>query len=66
MSYFQIILMSATIDPSHFARYFPLPIGNILSPAPILEVEKDTNYTITHFYIEQLSKLALGNVSKFL
>ncbi|XP_034239304.1 probable ATP-dependent RNA helicase spindle-E [Thrips palmi] len=61
----KVILMSATIDPTHFARYFSLPIGDRLYPAPILEVEKFSRYTVSHYYINQLQKLGSGTVPEF-
>lgn len=49
--------MSATIDPTHFAKYFSLPIGNVLCPAPVLDIEKLTNFKVGEFYINQLKLL---------
>lgn len=55
--------MSATIDPAHFAKYFSLPIGDRLYPAPVLEVEKSTNFKVEVFYINALGELGSNLVS---
>ena len=49
--------MSATIDPSHFAKYFSSPVGGVLCPAPVLDIEKLTNFQVKEFYINQLKQL---------
>ncbi|KAK3926135.1 putative ATP-dependent RNA helicase spindle-E [Frankliniella fusca] len=59
----KVILMSATIDPIHFAKYFSLPVGGELIPAPVLEVDDSSPYKVEEYYIEQLEQL--GTLPRF-
>lgn len=59
----KVILMSATIEPSHFAKYFSLPLGDILVPAPVLEIQQHTPFKVDEYFIEKLSPL--GNIPRF-
>ena len=48
--------MSATIDSKLFAEYFSVPIGDELSPAPVLSVQGRT-YEVNEFYLDDLRQL---------
>lgn len=58
----KIILMSATIEAPLFAKYFELPSrGRGLRPAPIIQVERKSTYTVREFYLDDLAKLKIGS-----
>jgi HrpA-like RNA helicase len=49
--------MSATIDSQMFANYFSVPVGDTLSPSPILTVQGRT-YKVSQFFLDHLTELA--------
>jgi len=57
----KIILMSATIDVTKFARYFSTKVENDLIPAPIIKIPEKRNFEIRTYYLDEI--INLGNVS---
>ncbi|KAK4320242.1 hypothetical protein Pmani_008893 [Petrolisthes manimaculis] len=53
----KVILMSATIDASKFAKYFSTPVLGHLLPAPVISAGSATVHPIQTFYLEDLSPL---------
>ncbi|KAG5889433.1 hypothetical protein JTB14_032766 [Gonioctena quinquepunctata] len=51
----RVILMSATIEAEEFAHYFRSQSMNTSLPAPIIYVNKQSVYTKTTFYLENLT-----------
>ena len=54
--FYQVVLMSATIQSQRFAGYFSLYVHG-RQPAPILDVEGRC-YTVQEYYLESLKPLA--------
>lgn len=57
----KVILMSATIDVTKFARYFSTKVENDLIPAPIIKIPEKRNFEIRTYYLDDINNL--GNVS---
>lgn len=55
--------MSATINAEEFAHYFRRQVAGQVISAPILKVNKLSQYTKTIFYLDQISVFR-GEVSK--
>ncbi|KAG4078989.1 hypothetical protein HA402_001644 [Bradysia odoriphaga] len=56
----RIILMSATIEAKEFAEYFSYYSGGpegVLTPAPVIKLDKKSNYKIREFFLDDLTKL---------
>ncbi|XP_003705228.2 tudor domain containing 9 protein spindle E isoform X1 [Megachile rotundata] len=53
----KVILMSATFQVDRFAKYFSSPVGNKLTSAPIVDIEKKSYFNITVFYLDHLDAL---------
>ena len=53
----KVILMSATINVNKFAKYFSSPVANELVPAPVVDVAKRNQYSVSIFYLCQMSGL---------
>ncbi|KAH1007345.1 hypothetical protein HUJ04_004591 [Dendroctonus ponderosae] len=60
----QVILMSATINAEDFAHYFRRQVAGQIISAPILKVNKPSQYTKTVFYLDQISVFR-GEMAKF-
>lgn len=58
----KVILMSATIDVTKFARYFSSKVENDLIPAPIINIPEKRNFEIRTYYLDEIKNL--GNVSR--
>jgi HrpA-like RNA helicase len=57
----QVILMSATMNCEEFARYFSLPVGSVLEPAPVVNVEGQV-FKVSQFFADDLQPLGrVGN-----
>lgn len=52
--------MSATFDTEQFARYFSIPVRNVMEPAPVISVE-GRSFAVSEFFVEDLEPL--GHVS---
>ncbi|GAB1603284.1 ATP-dependent RNA helicase TDRD9-like [Argonauta hians] len=57
----RVILMSATLDSEMFAKYFALPVRDILDPAPIISIEGSL-FSVSEYYVEDLAPL--GNAGQ--
>lgn len=57
----KIILMSATISVTKFARYFSTRVENELIPAPIVKIPERRNFDIRTYYLDEIKNL--GTVS---
>ncbi|XP_043254813.1 probable ATP-dependent RNA helicase spindle-E isoform X1 [Colletes gigas] len=55
----KVILMSATFKVERFATYFSSPVGNKLTPAPIIDIEKRNRFNVTICYLCQMGALGL-------
>lgn len=53
----KVILMSATIDADEFSRYFRIRHENCNTLAPIIKVDKLSQYKKSFFYLEQLQAI---------
>lgn len=53
----QVILMSATIDASKFAKYFSTPMQGHLLPAPVISAGAASVHPIQTFYLNDLATL---------
>lgn len=63
----KVILMSATFETEEFAKYFRLPILNVMEDAPTIDLILKRQYKIREFYLddlESLSSKALINFEK--
>ncbi|XP_024872773.1 probable ATP-dependent RNA helicase spindle-E, partial [Temnothorax curvispinosus] len=58
----KIILMSATIDVTKFARYFSTKVENTLRPAPVIEISEKRNFQIRTYYLDEINDM--GNIPK--
>lgn len=56
-SYVKVILMSATINAEEFAWYFRKPSESLSIGAPIIKVDKVSQFTKTIFYLNQISSI---------
>lgn len=62
----KVILMSATIEAPIFAKYFELPWhGRTLRPAPIIQIERKSTYSVREFYLDDLSRLKIQTFPKW-
>ncbi|XP_037027912.1 probable ATP-dependent RNA helicase spindle-E [Bradysia coprophila] len=64
----RIILMSATIEAAEFAAYFSNYSGgpnNEQKPAPIIKVDKKTNFQVQSFTLDDLSKIIIDKSITF-
>ena len=52
----QVVLMSATMNSDEFARYFSLPVMDVLEPAPVVNVEGQV-FKVSQFFADDLSPL---------
>jgi len=59
----KVILMSATINVTKFARYFSTTVGNELIPAPIIKIPDKRNFEIRIYYLDEIKDL--GTVSTY-
>lgn len=57
----KVILMSATIDITKFARYFSTKVEHNLIPAPVITIPEKRNFEIRTYYLDDIKNL--GNVS---
>ena len=48
--------MSATMNSDEFARYFSLPVMDVLEPAPVVNVEGQV-FKVSQFFADDLSPL---------
>lgn len=39
-----------------FAEYFKLPVGDNLMPAPVIQIDQKTQFSVKNFYLEEISK----------
>lgn len=53
----RIVLMSATFDVDKFSKYFSLPVGKTLAPAPVIDIDKNTFFRVNKLYLNQLREL---------
>jgi ATP-dependent RNA helicase TDRD9 len=53
----KVILMSATIDASKFAKYYKFPIKTQELPAPIIFVDQRRQFEVREFYYDELGKI---------
>ncbi|KAG7200201.1 hypothetical protein KM043_000633 [Ampulex compressa] len=53
----KVVLMSATFEVEKFAKYYSLPLGNKLVPAPIVDIAKKSYYNTNIFYLCQIGTL---------
>ncbi|KAL0106287.1 hypothetical protein PUN28_016183 [Cardiocondyla obscurior] len=53
----KVILMSATIDVTKFAKYFSIKIENNLFPAPIIKIPEKRNFDVRIFYLDEIENL---------
>ncbi|XP_011864372.1 PREDICTED: probable ATP-dependent RNA helicase spindle-E [Vollenhovia emeryi] len=56
----KIILMSATINVTKFARYFSTKVNNHLIPAPILKIPETRHFEIRTYYLDEIKNI--GNI----
>jgi len=59
----KVILMSATINVTKFARYFSTKVGNELISAPIIKIPDKRNFEIRIYYLDEIKDL--GTVSTY-
>jgi len=59
----KVILMSATINVTKFARYFSTKVENELIPAPIVKIPDKRNFEIRIYYLDEIKDL--GTVSTY-
>lgn len=60
----KVILMSATINCQRFANYFSTPVANRqLAPAPVIDLEKRSQYTVKQYYLCQLDRVLAASVA---
>ncbi|KAK7104950.1 ATP-dependent RNA helicase TDRD9-like [Littorina saxatilis] len=52
----KVILMSATMNSDQFARYFSLPVMDVLEPAPVVNVEGQV-FKVSQFFADDLKPL---------
>ena len=52
--------MSATMNCEEFARYFSLPVRDILEPAPVVNVEGQV-FKVSQFFADDLKPLGTVN-----
>lgn len=57
----KVILMSATINVTKFARYFSTKVANELIPAPIVGISEKRNFEICTYYLDEIKDI--GTVS---
>lgn len=53
----KVILMSATIDTSKYAKYFSFPIKEAIVPAPVITIPKERFFEISIYYLCELVNL---------
>ncbi|XP_071580975.1 probable ATP-dependent RNA helicase spindle-E [Temnothorax nylanderi] len=58
----KVILMSATIDVTKFARYFSTEVGNNFIPAPIIEIPERRKFDINTYYLDEIT--TIGTIPK--
>ncbi|TGZ53458.1 probable ATP-dependent RNA helicase spindle-E isoform X1 [Temnothorax longispinosus] len=56
----KVILMSATIDVTKFARYFSTKVENNLIPAPVIKIPEKRNFQIRTYYLDEINDI--GNI----
>ncbi|KAG8222127.1 hypothetical protein J437_LFUL002124 [Ladona fulva] len=53
----RVVLMSATFEVERFSRYFSMPVGNNLEPAPVITVEQERKFKVVEMFISELGDL---------
>ncbi|XP_071581113.1 probable ATP-dependent RNA helicase spindle-E [Temnothorax nylanderi] len=53
----KVILMSATIDVTKFARYFSTKVENKLIPAPVIEMPEIKKFQIHTYYLDDIKSI---------
>lgn len=60
----KVILMSATISETRFAKYFSSPVGNNLVPAPTIKMEDKRAFEIRTYYLDELDNLGMVSINR--
>lgn len=56
--------MSATVDSAKFAAYFQKLVLGQFQPAPVISINRNTNFVVQTHYLNELSTLGEVNIIK--